>query len=128
MDRNETIASIKASLKNRSKKTWSVTGGQGTAWGWIRITAPPSRRTWEYREVYGSRSPTSQAVYESFDTGKPGSGMGPSDREELGTLLGLGKPADSSGESVPASDAYYQEYVDRAAGRTPTKLGTQYWD
>ena len=45
MDRNETIAALKAALKARSGGNWSVTGGRGTAWGWIRICAPPKRCT-----------------------------------------------------------------------------------
>ena len=45
MDRAGTIKAIRKSLKRRSGKPWSVTGGRGTAWGWITIDAPPSRRT-----------------------------------------------------------------------------------
>ena len=33
MDRKETIKRIKTALERRSGKKWSVTGGQGTAWG-----------------------------------------------------------------------------------------------
>lgn len=45
-DRNAVIARIKSALQRRSGKSWSVTGGRGTAWGWITIDAPPTRRTW----------------------------------------------------------------------------------
>jgi hypothetical protein len=45
MDRDETIKQIKTALQRRSGKTWSVTGGRGTDWGWITITAPPKRCT-----------------------------------------------------------------------------------
>ena len=44
MDRDEAITKIRTALKGRSDKRWSVRGGTGTAWGWITITAPPSRR------------------------------------------------------------------------------------
>lgn len=44
IDRNEAIARIKKALKARSGKSWSVTGGRGTAWGWIDINVPPARR------------------------------------------------------------------------------------
>lgn len=30
-------------LRQRSGKTWSVKGGRGTGWGWLTISAPPSR-------------------------------------------------------------------------------------
>ncbi len=54
--------------------------------------------------------------------------MGPDDRAELGKLLGLGRDAHHQGESIPASNEYRQEYVDRAEGREPAARGTQYWD
>lgn len=43
-DRDEAIARIRAGLKKRTGRPWSVTGGRGTAWGWIRIGSPPARR------------------------------------------------------------------------------------
>ena len=47
MDRNETIKRIRTALRKRSGKAWSVKGGRGTAWGWIQIDAPPSRRNFD---------------------------------------------------------------------------------
>jgi hypothetical protein len=104
MDRNEAISEIKAALRRRSGKTWSVTGGKGTAWGWIKISAPPKRLT------------------------QPYSYMTPEDCAELAKLLGLDKPVHDQGESIPASSQYYREYVDRAQGKTPSIVGTPYWD
>src|SRR5919106_1076456 len=43
-DRDEAIRQIRAALRRRSGRAWSVTGGRGTAWGWITITAPRARR------------------------------------------------------------------------------------
>jgi hypothetical protein len=102
-DRNDAIKLIRAALKQRSGKTWSVTGGRGTGWGWIAITAPPARRL-----GYGY--------------------MTDGDREELGKLLGLGGPAPTQGEKIPAGSDYRREYVARAQGQTPTVHGTPYWD
>lgn len=102
MERDEAIKSIKASLKARSGKAWSVRGGRGTAWGWITISAPPAR------------------------CGKFGY-MTDADRGELAALLGL-ETIHQQGEQIPASGAYRREYADRAAGITPTTRGTQYWD
>lgn len=42
--RDQVIAELKKLLKARTGRTWSVTGGRGTSWGWITITAPPKRR------------------------------------------------------------------------------------
>lgn len=102
MDRNQAISEIKQALRKRSGKSWSVTGGRGTSWGWLTIEATPARRVdFDY---------TSEA-----------------DREELAKLLGLDS-VHQQGVSIPASNGHYQEYVDRANGRTPSKLGERYWD
>lgn len=101
IDRNEAITAIRSALKRRSGKTWSVTGGSGTAWGWIKISAPPKR--WE---TYG---------------------MSDADTAELGELLGLGT-IDAQGVSIAASSDHRAEYVARAEGRTASIHGVQYWD
>ena len=126
MERDETIKRIRTALKRRSGKTWSVTGGRGTAWGWITIDAPPARRTWGHYLPDGARDEPEN--YRERDDGTPGGHMSPADRQELGELLGLGEPSHSQGENIPASTDYRVEYVDRAEGRTPTRIGTQYWD
>lgn len=101
VDRNEAIKIIRAELKRRSGKPWSVTGGTGTAWGWIRITSPPKR--------------------------SPGYGaLSPEDQQELSELLG--KEVHHQGESVPASSDYRREAIERAQGLAPTVLPTPYWD
>jgi hypothetical protein len=103
MDRDEAITRIRAALKRRSTKRWSVRGGRGTSWGWITIIAPPSRRG------------------ESDE-------MADEDCKELGELFGLDRPAHFQGIDVPASSRYRHEYVTRAEGRQPDVLGTPYWD
>lgn len=103
MDRNDAIKRIKDALQRRSGKSWSVTGGKGTAWGWITIDAPPKRRAF-------------------------GGNMSPVEQQELADLLGLDKPVHSQGVSIPASSGHYQEYIDRAEGRTPSVIGQPYWD
>lgn len=102
-DRNEAIAAIRAALRRRSGRAWSVTGGRGTAWGWIRISAPPARL-----DRFGC--------------------MTEADAAELGQLLGFDRPAHAQGESVPSAYDYRTEYVDRAEGRAPRALGQRYWD
>lgn len=105
LDRDEAIRRIREGLKARSGKTWSVKGGRGTAWGWLKISAPPKRCT-------------------AGDFGY----MTPEDCAELGRLLGLKGPVHFQGESVPASSEHYWEYVDRAEGVPPRCFGTMYWD
>jgi hypothetical protein len=101
MTRDDAIYLISESLRERSGRSWSVTGGRGTARSWIIISAAPERRNY-----LGA--------------------MCEADREELGRLLGLRRPAEHHGETVPAT--YYREYVARAAGLEPPCYGTQYWD
>ena len=103
MDRKETIKTIRTALKRRSGKPWSVTGGQGTAYGWLTIDAPTKRKTGPYGH------------------------MTDLDREELSNLLALDR-VHIQGVSIPASNQHWQEYMDRANGIKPTVLGTQYWD
>jgi len=112
--RDEAIQRIKTALKRRSGKNWSVTGGRGTAWGWIRIDAAPKDRRYEADGV----------TLADHAFGYPSLAQ----RQELGTLLGFDRPSHCQGESIPSSSAYYTEYIDRAEGRTPSVTGTPYWD
>lgn len=127
LDRNETIKRIKTALQRRSGKAWSVTGGRGTAWGWITIEAPPARRTWGHRLKAGATMDRPED-YEAYDTGEPGRCNSPQDCAELGELMGLGGPAHSQGISIASSSDYYREHIDRAEGRTPSKIAQPYWD
>jgi len=102
-DRDEAIRAIRAALKRRTGRTWSVTGGRGTAWGWITVTAPPSRRV-------------------KYDY------MTEADRRDLGEALGLDAPVHSQGVWIPAQHDYRTEYIDRAEGRPPSVVAVAYWD
>jgi hypothetical protein len=100
-ERDEFIAAVKAALRERSGKTWSVKGGRGTSWGWVTILAPPARL-----DEYG--------------------GMTDADRAELSELLG--KEVHHQGESIPPGSDYRREYLDRARGIEPTVIAVPYWD
>ncbi len=126
-DRDETIKRIKTALQKRSGKSWSVTGGRGTAWGWITIDAPPARRTWGHRLKAGSVTDRPED-YEEYDAGKIGGYNSPADRAELAKLLGFEVPVHFQGVRIAASSEHYQEYIDRAEGRTPTAIAQAYWD
>jgi hypothetical protein len=126
--RDETIKAIRAALKRRSGKSWSVTGGRGTAWGWINISAPPRRCTGDMIQHAELRDGRTHYEYEHIDTGQRTGCMTPQDATELGELLGLGKPAHYRGESIAASNSHYIEYIARAEDRSPSTFGKQYWD
>lgn len=130
LDRDKAIALIRTALKRRSGKAWSVTGGRGTAWGWIRIDAPPARRIWRHVPKPGfdeHSAPPGKDGWTEAPTGKPGGHTGPQERAELAKLLGLER-VHEQGESIPSAGDYRHEYVDRAEGRTPCVHGTPYWD
>jgi hypothetical protein len=107
VDRDEAIKAIRAALKRRSGKSWSVTGGRGTGWGWIEIHSPPKRRV-----QYGY--------------------MPEHERRELAELLGCDPdshyPVGDQGCSIPAGSDYREEFVARAEGRPVRVIGTPYWD
>ncbi len=102
IERDETIRTIRAALKTRTGRTWSVTGGRGTAWGWILITAPPARRVnW---------------------------GMTDDDIATLSAAMGSGGGmVGRGGYTVPSSDAYYAQAVALASG-LPATPAEPYWD
>lgn len=125
-NRNAVIARIKAALQRRSGKPWSVTGGRGTAYGWITIDAPPKRRT-AHAVLKEGAVTTWPEDYMDIDTGEPNGHMTLKDRLELAQLLGL-PGAHFQGISIMASNDAYREYVDRAEGRTPSKIAEPYWD
>ena len=126
LSRAETIKRIRQALRRRSGKTWSVTGGRGTAYGWIRIDAPPARRTGKHVARPGGEI----GDYDHVDTGEPQEYgiMTPQDCVELAELLGKDRPIHPQGESIPSGNGYYREYIDRAEGREIREYGKQYWD
>jgi hypothetical protein len=93
LGRDEAAKAIRVSLRFRSGRAWSVTVGRGTVWGWLTITAPPSRRE------------------------EGGSTMRVEDRAELARLLGLGEMVHAQGVMVCPEER--SEYVDRARGDAP---------
>ena len=127
LSRAAVIARIKRALESRSGKRWSVTGGAGTAYGWLHIDVPPARRTWRDRPRPGATGLGTYADdYEPYDSGQPGGSMSPAERAELAALLGLDRI--DRNVSVAASHEYYREYIDRAEGRVPRQIATPYWD
>lgn len=128
LDRNEVIRRIRAALQRRSGKPWSVTGGRGTAWGWITIDAPPALRTWRSRLKADASPAQLPEDYEEYDSGQPDGYSSPADRQELAKLLGLDHPVHFQGVQVASSSDHYREYLDRAEGRAPSTIAKPYWD
>lgn len=112
LSRSDAIGLIREALERRSGKKWSVTGGRGTAWGWITITSPPARRV--------SSDGTPQEGRNWY--------MSESDCRELGELLGLDAPAHCQGVSIPDASDYRRVYVERALGVARVSHAERYWD
>lgn len=125
--REEVIKAIKAALERRSGKKWSVTGGRGTAYGWLHIDAPPKERTWHRRDT-GAKDLQGDPVYEWYNDPTQKFGYtSPARRQELAALLGK-TDIHCQGENIPASTAYYMEYLDRAETGRAEHNATPYWD
>lgn len=129
--RDATIKALRAELKRRSGGvSWSVTGGRGTSWGWLTITAPPARRTAGSRQIPGT-SGRDPEHWEQHDREHPdgGADMTMADRVLLAKVLGKDSPIHMQGESIPADNEYRREYLHRAMTGTPGPFGgTPYWD
>lgn len=110
-DRGDLIKAIKTSLRTRSGKTWSVTGGTGTAYGWIKITAPPVRRT-AHSQLKAGATTTNPSDYETVDTGVIGGSMTQADQDHLSRLMGCKVYRD--GVSIPSQNDARRVYVCRA--------------
>lgn len=136
---------IRAALKARSGKDWSVTKGRGTGSGWIRIDAPKARLSCDLWHVWPLGGPDACrdcgiSHNDAQQWGRPRvceahactgdcyrAYISPADREELAALLGL-ETVHPQGESIMASTDAYIEYIDRAEGREPRRIGVPYWD
>ena len=99
-DRNATIAALRKVLRDRTGHAWSVTGGKGTAWGWITVTSVPARRT-----EFGS--------------------MTDADREELSTVIG--DAVHHQGWMIPASSDHRAQALEMAHGLAARSVSA-YWD
>lgn len=73
-DRTSFVRVVRKLLKERTGVAWSVSGGRGTAWGWVTITAAKSR------QADGNMRPGDQAL--------------------LARVLGADSPVHHQGESV----------------------------
>jgi hypothetical protein len=71
MNRDTAIDRIKKALKARSGKSWSVTGGRGTSWGWIEINTLPKRKTWQNVQTKTPEPPSPNARYRGVDCVTP---------------------------------------------------------
>jgi len=126
--RDSAITEIRTALKRRSGKSWSVKGGKGTAWGWITVDAPPSRRTSRYLVKPGHLGHYPEDYEKNrTDTQAAGGYITELEGAELAKLLDL-KTVHHQGVLIPGGHDYWMEYVDRANGRKPSRIGKPYWD
>jgi hypothetical protein len=94
VDRNEAIKRIRIALKKRTGKSWSVTGGRGTAWGWITVQAPPKRRVDHEQSSTWDRTQPDKPLFTEIGPPPGENGLYTSleDCEELAEIFSLDKP------------------------------------
>jgi hypothetical protein len=127
-DRGAVIAAIKQALQKRSGKAWSVTGGKGTAYGWLTIDAPPGRRIQHQRRKADATGHDREDYETYLDADKPFGHITDAERAELAALLGL-ESIHHQGHSVPASTDYYRVALCQALyGHAGPFTAEQYWD
>lgn len=119
-DRDEGIKRIRKALKAKTGKTWSVTGGRGTAWGWITVEAPPRRRInheanpeyvgpWEYSDVLNY-------VEVQPPDGTKGWYTSDVERKQIAQAFGLDRPVHHQGLSIlPDSRDFYVMRAEKGA-------------
>lgn len=138
-DRDDAIQLIREALKKRSGKAWSVTGGRGTAWGWINVTAPPKRRVGqksnpEYvaltfeEQIRADRTGEGPQSFLDDPDAEHRYYMSREECAELAELFGLTRPVHCQGLSIAASSDYRRFYVAAARGQETTNHPQPYWD
>lgn len=94
---------MKTALKLRTGLIWRVTNARGTAYGWIRISAPSNRAT----DGDSDLSEMDQAVLSEIFN-----------KERI----------HYQGHSLPSGGDYHQEAAQEVCCVTVTVRGSQYWD
>jgi len=104
LDRNEAIKRIRAALKEKTGKPWSVRGGRGTGWGWITVSSPPRRRVchdenpdYDWR-AYPSTSPC--YLERQPKEGEEGYYISDAEAQELANAFGMERPVHCQGLSI----------------------------
>lgn len=117
IERAEAIKRIKAALKEKTGKVWSVSGSRGTAWGWITVQAPKRRRvSHKGNPVYDTHwtTPDEPAYFEYVATDQENYYTSDADCQELADAFGLDKPAHMQGVSIsPDSREWYVEMAEK---------------
>lgn len=95
IERNDAIARIRAALKAKTGKAWSVRGQAGTAWGWIDVLPMPKDQPFRWC-------------------------MSKTQQRELAAAFGLAEPVHYQGLSIPPDER--AEYVVRAERDMPAQV------
>ena len=121
-ERSVVTKRIKAALKRKTGKTWSVTGGRGTGYCWLTVHSPKSRRVahkinpdWNgFDSIPVCVAKTGRTPWIDYisENGDENCYMSDQDREELARVFGLNHPAHHQGHSISPDDwERYMEYI-----------------
>lgn len=138
--RDTFIKAVKKALQTRSGKTWSVTGGRGTAYGWVTISVPPKRlgcarfhdadrdricaacggsALYGVGSIFCEKHVCTDKCYTGY--------IQPEDRAELAALLGF-SVIHAQGVNVASRIIAYREFLARAEGREVEEMFVPDWD
>lgn len=124
IDRNEAIKRIRVALKKRTGRPWSVTGGRGTAWGWITVQAPPKRRVDHIQSETWDRANPDKLLFTEVAPPAGGNGLYTNleDCAELAKIFSLDKlHIHAQGLSIsPDSNEYYVYLAENGKKLEPT--------
>ncbi len=122
-ERSDVCKRIKKALRKRTGLSWSVTGGRGTAWGWLNIQAPKGRLIcrdqnpnydW-HLDNYQDEKPF---IERQATEGETAYYTSQEDREILAKALGLGMN-EVSAQGVSISPEKWNFYLERAENGLP---------
>ncbi|MBU2177536.1 MAG: hypothetical protein KJ556_20790 [Gammaproteobacteria bacterium] len=122
-DRTEVTKRIKSTLKKKTGKNWSVTGGRGTAYCWLTVQAPKNRRVAHKRNpdwnghdsIPACIALTGKPPWIDYISDKPDENlyMNDEDRELLGRVFGMAYPAHHQGLQIsPDNWDRYMNYIE----------------
>lgn len=117
IERKDAVRRIRTALKKKTGKTWSVTGGRGTAWSWLCVQAPKKRRVshkenpaWDWTDHWTTESPYIEYVREDG----PNYYTSDEDAKELARAFGLIDREKVHFQGLQISPDEWEFYVERA--------------
>ena len=120
INRPDSIARIRAALKAKTGRNWSVSYGRGTASGWMRVQAQPRDRVCrDDNPAYDWQNPKPEipaSLERKPEPGEIGYYTSLSDCKIIAAAFGLNRPVHFQGLSIsPDERGWYLAQVEKIA-------------